>query len=356
MESRIGKDFHHVRVHTDIGAVDTSRQLRARAFTVGQNIYFNEGQYRPDSFEGRKLLAHELAHVMQQQEVLSAKIQRECTPGTATCVGSINQPVHSPHAHNETCSKTSNPNPRIQRIEVYRNDFRLRVFFRDGTTTRNPWNCSPSLSSGPDGKEPTPLGHDQVGKKCDNCHTNRSGDGMGFFTGFASRDLAIGFHNSQRVGSGIESHGCVRVSCSHARTINRDTSSSTVIEVLQNEPPDSGISGGMRVYTIRAGDTLGGIARRFDTTVARLRELNNIAEGAESSIQPGQTLVIPGSSSSSSSSGTPSYTVESGDTLSEIAERFGTTVARLRELNNIAEGAESSIQPGQILVVREPPR
>jgi LysM repeat protein len=179
---------------------------------------------------------------------------------------------------------------------------------------------------------------------------------MGFFTGFASRDLAIGFHNSQRVGSGIESHGCVRVSCSHARTINRDTSSSTVIEVLQNEPPDSGISGGMRVYTIRAGDTLGGIARRFDTTVARLRELNNIAEGAESSIQPGQTLVIPGSSSSSSSSGTPSYTVESGDTLSEIAERFGTTVARLRELNNIAEGAESSIQPGQILVVREPPR
>ncbi|HYR12440.1 MAG TPA: DUF4157 domain-containing protein, partial [Longimicrobium sp.] len=65
-ESRFGSDFSGVRVHTDSRATSTSRELGARAFTVGTDIFFGEGEYRPDSAAGRRLLAHELTHVVQQ--------------------------------------------------------------------------------------------------------------------------------------------------------------------------------------------------------------------------------------------------------------------------------------------------
>lgn len=66
-ESRMGVDFSHVRVHTDTTAVQTSRDLGARAFTVGNNIAFNTGEYQPATQAGRQLMAHELTHVVQQQ-------------------------------------------------------------------------------------------------------------------------------------------------------------------------------------------------------------------------------------------------------------------------------------------------
>src|SRR5262249_18374082 len=96
------------------------------------------------------------------------------------------------------------------------------------------WACSPSTSSGPGGKVPTPLvTNDHIGIKCDECHTNRHGDGMGWFTGFASQGRAIGFHNSQLVGPSHESHGCVRVSCGVARTIHDQSSTGvTTINVV----------------------------------------------------------------------------------------------------------------------------
>ncbi|MDO8152624.1 DUF4157 domain-containing protein [Isoptericola sp. b408] len=61
-----GHDFSSVRVHTDTQA-DDIRHLRAQAFTLGSDIYFAPGQYEPDTTEGRRLIAHELAHVVQQQ-------------------------------------------------------------------------------------------------------------------------------------------------------------------------------------------------------------------------------------------------------------------------------------------------
>jgi hypothetical protein len=65
-ESRMGADFSKVRVNTGARATDTAKSLGARAFTVGSSITFGEGQYAPESQEGRKLLAHELTHVVQQ--------------------------------------------------------------------------------------------------------------------------------------------------------------------------------------------------------------------------------------------------------------------------------------------------
>ncbi|HYJ82751.1 MAG TPA: DUF4157 domain-containing protein, partial [Allosphingosinicella sp.] len=64
-EPRLGADLGHVRVHSGPGAARAAGAVEARAFTVGSDIYFGRGQYRPDSPSGRHLLAHELAHVFQ---------------------------------------------------------------------------------------------------------------------------------------------------------------------------------------------------------------------------------------------------------------------------------------------------
>ncbi|HJQ35779.1 MAG TPA: DUF4157 domain-containing protein, partial [Thermoanaerobaculia bacterium] len=66
-EPRFGRDLSSVRVHDDAGAANAARQLDAHAFTTGSDIYFGSGRYQPASSEGRSLLAHELAHTIQQQ-------------------------------------------------------------------------------------------------------------------------------------------------------------------------------------------------------------------------------------------------------------------------------------------------
>jgi hypothetical protein len=66
-EPRFGADFSSVRVHTDSRAAETAKSISARAFTVGQNIAFGTGQYTPESRQGRHVLAHELAHTIQQR-------------------------------------------------------------------------------------------------------------------------------------------------------------------------------------------------------------------------------------------------------------------------------------------------
>jgi hypothetical protein len=64
--SRMGYDFSNVKVHTDKNAADSAKGINAKAYTIGNDIVFNEGQFNAESGEGRKLLAHELAHVIQQ--------------------------------------------------------------------------------------------------------------------------------------------------------------------------------------------------------------------------------------------------------------------------------------------------
>jgi hypothetical protein len=66
MEPRFGADFGGVRVHTGGEADQLNRQLNAQAFTHGQDIYMGAGKYDPASSDGKKLLAHELTHVVQQ--------------------------------------------------------------------------------------------------------------------------------------------------------------------------------------------------------------------------------------------------------------------------------------------------
>jgi hypothetical protein len=62
----MGHDFSGVKVHTSPEAADLNRQLNAKAFTTGKDIFFSEGTYDPHSSGGQELLAHELTHVAQQ--------------------------------------------------------------------------------------------------------------------------------------------------------------------------------------------------------------------------------------------------------------------------------------------------
>lgn len=67
MEPRFGHDLGSVRVHADREAAGLARSVGARAFTVGSDVFFGEGQYQPAAQEGQRLLAHELTHVLQQR-------------------------------------------------------------------------------------------------------------------------------------------------------------------------------------------------------------------------------------------------------------------------------------------------
>lgn len=72
-EPRFGYDFSQVRVHTDARAAESAQAINARAYTLGRSIVFGPGQYAPGTPAGQRLLAHELAHVVQQNDSMRAR-------------------------------------------------------------------------------------------------------------------------------------------------------------------------------------------------------------------------------------------------------------------------------------------
>jgi ribonuclease HI len=74
MESAFAADFGAVRLHTDSEANELNRALAARAFAIGGDIFFREGEYQPATDAGRELLAHELTHVVQQNPDVRYKL------------------------------------------------------------------------------------------------------------------------------------------------------------------------------------------------------------------------------------------------------------------------------------------
>jgi uncharacterized protein DUF4157 len=100
-EPRFGADFSDVRLHSDAQAHQSAREVNARAFTVGRDIVFGRGEFSPDTSDGRRLIAHELAHVVQQSgPASSSRLQRQGAP-TPPCPQSVSlssgqRPVHVP--------------------------------------------------------------------------------------------------------------------------------------------------------------------------------------------------------------------------------------------------------------------
>lgn len=143
------------------------------------------------------------------------------------------------------------------------------------------------------------------------------------------------------------------------------TSSSTSSSSASTSPSSPSSTSGSR-YTVRSGDTVSAIAARYGTTVAAIVSANGL--NSRALIRIGQVLTIPSSSSSSSSTSssgssssssssassnsngsTSSHTVRSGDTLSGIAAKYGTTVAAITSLNNLSS---TVIYPGQVLKIQ----
>ena len=66
LEPKFGHSFENIKIHADSRADELSKSVNARAFTTGQDVYFRQGEYQPNSADGRHLLAHELTHTIQQ--------------------------------------------------------------------------------------------------------------------------------------------------------------------------------------------------------------------------------------------------------------------------------------------------
>ena len=84
-EPRFGHEFSRVRIHTGARAAESARQVNALAYTVGSDIVFRTEQFAPNSAHGRRLLAHELTHVVQQRrnvQSASSTLRREPAPAT----------------------------------------------------------------------------------------------------------------------------------------------------------------------------------------------------------------------------------------------------------------------------------
>ncbi|WP_394829203.1 DUF4157 domain-containing protein [Pendulispora albinea] len=77
MESRFGRDFSQVRIHAGRAANDAASALGARAFTLGRDVVFGANEYAPDTPAGRRLVAHELTHVVQQAGGAGGTVQRQ---------------------------------------------------------------------------------------------------------------------------------------------------------------------------------------------------------------------------------------------------------------------------------------
>ncbi len=83
MGSHFEHDFSRVSVHTDSKAAESAQAINALAYTVGQNIVFGAGQFAPNTTTGKRILAHELTHVVQQShQGLTPSLQRQSSAGT----------------------------------------------------------------------------------------------------------------------------------------------------------------------------------------------------------------------------------------------------------------------------------
>lgn len=91
-EPRFGHDFSNVKVHSGVAAGQSAVDVNAHAYTVGHNIVFGTGQFSTETSMGRRLLAHELTHVVQQSGVdASYSVQRATTRGAGGCATSMTE-------------------------------------------------------------------------------------------------------------------------------------------------------------------------------------------------------------------------------------------------------------------------
>lgn len=111
MERKFGWDFSSVRVHANREATALAAQLGARAFTVGRDVAFAQEAYQPATPEGKRLLAHELSHVIQQSDIGAARIPTR-----------VGEQKHETEATRAAASTGKTPLSRVSEPVVQRDD------------------------------------------------------------------------------------------------------------------------------------------------------------------------------------------------------------------------------------------
>jgi hypothetical protein len=174
MEPRLGHDFSRIRIHTDSQAAESAYAVRAKAYATGSHIVFGAGKYSPHTSEGKRLIAHELTHVVQQAKGASSAIiqrdldlsllDRELTQGLAPThtqgvIGHGSQPCPDPAPGHESAR------PRHCQLTPAAEDPQLPlqaiVFPRNQTTssavpsTIPPATTAPATGSGSAGQPPS---------------------------------------------------------------------------------------------------------------------------------------------------------------------------------------------------------
>jgi hypothetical protein len=115
MESGFGMDFSNVNIHTGPDAIQMNQDLGAKAFTNGNDVYFNKGEYNPASKGGKHLLAHELTHTVQQSKGSNtlSKVQEKSQSNAS------NQKPRNSKARNETIQRISSMNGSSNMIQPF---------------------------------------------------------------------------------------------------------------------------------------------------------------------------------------------------------------------------------------------
>ena len=155
MESRFGESFADVRIHTDHRAGATADTLHSRAFTVGEDIVFAEGEFAPETTEGRRLLAHELAHVVQQRQQTGPvggekETERDAREAAHEVVGSGTPAVHERAAPGTVQMQPkeewgfSRPTSRVAGLTVLVNDRPMAAMYGGEHMTKegSSWDSS----------------------------------------------------------------------------------------------------------------------------------------------------------------------------------------------------------------------
>lgn len=229
-------------------------------------------------------------------------------------------------------------------IEVDRGR-RILTLFRGGTPL-----SSFSVAVGKPAT-PTPPGTFSIRNKA----VNPGGPFGSRWLGLTTNGIGIhGTNAPSSIGLAV-SNGCIRMYNQDIESIFPLLPVGTPVRIIRGVE----VSVPTRTYTVRPGDSLFIIAQRFGTTVAAIRAANNLRTDA---IFPGQTLAIPGGAAPAPppppppppappTPGTITYVVRPGDTLFRIAQSFNTTIATLRQLNNLPGDL---ITPGQVLRVPAP--
>lgn len=219
-EPRFGHDFSGVRVHTDAKAADSARALGARAYTVGRDIVFGAGQHRPNTREGRALLAHELTHVVQQ-DFAAGPPQR---PAVTDPANSPNDQALEREAETSAARMTNGPasdpmtvQGRAASAEVQR-QVDPAATTSASSTDPCPVDCDVTVA-GPGAPSGTPV---QFGQDSDNLSSTSVRDidsfAAGLGAGKASTLVAVdGFASTE----GEECYN-LRLSCRRAQAVKRE--------------------------------------------------------------------------------------------------------------------------------------